>query len=213
MLVTWLAVVPVHPDRGTARDWAVQELSRREYQEAQPGLGERLLTWLWEQINQLQLGGGAPPVPALILIGVLIGAVVTYAVRRSGGLHGTARRKAAAVLPERQTTAADHRAAAQRHEDAQEWDLAVVERFRAVARELEERALLTRQPGRTALEVARDGGAARPDLASELIAAAHFFDDVSYGHLSVSESAVEALRTLDNRLLANKPSNQPVATQ
>jgi hypothetical protein len=203
-MLNWLAAVPVDPDRDTARDWAVQELSRREYQSAKPGLGERLLTWLWDLFNRIELAGGAPPVPALVLIAVVIAAVVTYAVRRSGGLHGTARRKAAPVLPDRSTTAADHRAAAQRHLDAQEWDHAVVEWFRAIARELEERALLIPQPGRTAVEVARDGGAARPDLASDLLAAAHYFDDVSYGHLSVGRPAVEALRDLDDRLRAGR---------
>jgi hypothetical protein len=104
------------------------------------------------------------------------------------------------VLPQRHTTAADHRAAAQRHADAQEWGLAVVERFRAIARELEERALLSPQPGRTALEVAQEGGKALPELTSDLLAAAHVFDDVSYGHLTVGPAADQALRALDERL-------------
>jgi hypothetical protein len=78
----------------------------------------------------------------------------------------------------------------------------VVERFRAIARELEERALLSPQPGRTAREVARDGGAALPELASDLLVAAHHFDDVSYGHLTVDRRADQALRDLDDRLRA-----------
>ena len=202
MRLNWPAAVPVHPDRGTARDWAVQELSRQEYQDAKPGLGERLLTWFWDLINGSSVGIGAPPVLALVLIVAVITAVVIYAVRRSGGLHGTARRKAGAVLPHRYTTAADHRAAAERHAGAEEWSLAVVERFRAIARELEERALLRPQPGRTAMEVARDGGAALPDLSADLLAAARFFDDVSYGHLEVGPPADQALRSLDERLQA-----------
>ena len=202
--MNWLVTVPVQPDRGTARDWAVQELSRREYQDAQPGLLERLLNWFWHLNDKVHLGVEAPPVPALVLIVLAVAAVVTYAIRRSGGLHATARRKAAVVLPDRPSTAADHRAAARRHTDAQQWDLAVVEWFRAVARELEERALLNPQPGRTALEVARDGGSARPDLAAELLTAAHYFDDVSYGHLAVGESAVAALRELDDRLTTTR---------
>jgi hypothetical protein len=199
------AGVPVHPDRGTARDWAVQELSRQEYQDAKPGLGERLLRWFWNLVDGTSLGFGAPPTLALVLIVAVIAAVVFYAVRRSGGLRPAARRKAGAVLPQRHTTAAEHRSAAERHAAAREWGPAVVERFRAIARELEERALLRPQPGRTAMEVARDGGAALPDLAGGLLAAARSFDDVSYGHLEVGPEADQALRSLDERLRAARP--------
>ncbi|HST86478.1 MAG TPA: DUF4129 domain-containing protein [Kineosporiaceae bacterium] len=202
MFVSGLAAVPVHPDRGTAQDWAVQELARREYQEAKPSLAERVLQWVVDQIGKLNFDAGAPPELALLLIAFVVGAVVTYAVYSSGGLHSTARRKGGRVLPERHTTAADHRAAAQRHADAEEWGPAVVERFRAIARELEERALLSPQPGRTAREVARDGGKALPELASDLLVAAHHFDDVSYGHLSTDRRADQALRDLDERLRA-----------
>jgi len=205
MIVTWATAVPVHPDRGTAREWAVQELSRQEYQDAEPGLGERLLRWFWDLLNRIEVGAGTPPAPALILLTLLVAAVILYAVRRAGGLHRNARRKPVRVLPTGHTTAADHRAAAQRHTDAEEWGPAVIERFRAIARELEERVLLSPQPGRTAREVARDGGAARPDLAADLLIAARYFDDVSYGRLSVGRSADQALRDLDDRLRTRAP--------
>jgi len=202
MFVSLPAAVPVHPDRGTARDWAVQELARREYQEAKPSLAERVLEWITSHLGKLHFRADTPPELALLLIALVVGAVVTYAVYQSGGLHGTARRKGDRVLPESHTTAADHRAAAQRHAEAGDWGQAVVERFRAIARELEERALLSPQPGRTAREVARDGGKALPELASDLLVAAHHFDDVSYGHLRVDQRADQALRDLDERLRA-----------
>jgi hypothetical protein len=192
--------VPVQPGRGEARSWAFEELSRREYQEARPGLVERGLKWLWDRINLLDLGTGAPPTLGLVAMGVLIAAVLWYSVRRSGGLHRVARRASVEVLPDRPTTAAEHRLEADRQAAAGAWDLAVVERFRAVARELEEQALLEVQPGRTAVEIAREGGRARPDLVTELLRASRFFDDVSYGHLSVGSAADEALRELDDRL-------------
>lgn len=197
-----LSAVPVRPDRPRARSWAVEELSRREYQEARPGLVERALAWVWDRINLLDLGVGAPPTLGLVVIALVVAAVVAYAVRRSGGLRRMARLRAGAVLPDATVTAAEHRAAAERHAAASEWDLAVVERFRAIARELEERALLVPQPGRTAVEVAREGGAARPDLAAGLVRAARSFDDVSYGGLSVGRDADRALRDVDDRLRA-----------
>ncbi len=60
VLAAWSATVPVRPDRGTARDWAVQELTRKEYQEAEPGIGERLLRWFWDRLDSVSLGGSAP---------------------------------------------------------------------------------------------------------------------------------------------------------
>jgi uncharacterized protein DUF4129 len=195
-----MMLVPVQPDRDQAREWAVQELSRREYQEARPDPLERALRWVWDAINGISTDVGAPPLLGLLVVTIVIALVVTYAVRRAGGLHGTARRRTAPVLPTRHTTAADHRAAAERHADAEEWDQAVVEQFRAVARELEERALLSPQPGRTALEVAREAGKSRPDLAADLLKAARSFDDVSYGHLTVGRPAYTALLDLDGRL-------------
>jgi hypothetical protein len=200
--MSWFAGVPVHPDRGTAREWAVQELSRREYQEAKPGFATRVIQWFLDRLSDVPIGIDAPPVLGLVVITVVVAAVVTYAVHRSGGLRATARRKAAQVLPEKHTTAAEHRAAAQRHALTEEWGAAVVERFRAIARELEERALLNPQPGRTAREVARDGGKALPDLAADLLQAAHYFDDVSYGQLTVDRAAEQTLRDLDERLQA-----------
>jgi hypothetical protein len=90
----------------------------------------------------------------------------------------------------------------------------VVERFRAIARELEERALLSPQPGRTAREVARDGGKALPELAADLLVAAHHFDDVSYGQLNVDRRVDQTLRDLDERLRAASPvSAQAVPAQ
>jgi hypothetical protein len=53
--------------------------------------------------------------------------------------------------------------------------------------------------------VARDGGKALPDLASDLLAAAHHFDDVSYGHLNVGRPAYQALHELDDRVRAAQP--------
>ena len=200
-----LADVPVNPDRDLARQWANQELAKHEYQAAKPGLVERAIQWILDRLDQIQVSGGAPSGLGLVVVTALIVAVVGYVIYRAGGLPGAARRRAAEVLPIRHTSAAEHRAAADRHAAAGQWDLAVVERFRAIARELEERALLLPQPGRTAVEVARDGGRAVPALAEDLLRAARYFDDVSYGHLAVGPQADVALRELDAQLRAARP--------
>jgi hypothetical protein len=202
ILLSIPAAVPVEPDRVEARRLAVTELSRREYQEAKPGIIERVLIWLRDFAQGLDLGHNPPARLGMALIVVLIGAAVTYAIYRSGGLRGTARRRGDALLPDRPTTAADHRAAADRHAAAGAWDDAVRERFRAVARELEERAVLNPQPGRTAYELATRAGRELPALAGELVAGARLFDDVTYGSLPATPADDASLRALDDHVRA-----------
>jgi hypothetical protein len=197
--------VPVQPGRDQARAWAVNELSRREYQAAKPSLLERALHWIADKLGQIRFGADTPVTLGLGVLAVIVIAVIVFVLYRTGGFHRTAQRPTSGVLPDRPTTAAQHRDRADRHAAAQEWGQAVVERFRAIARELEERALLTPQAGRTALEVAQDAGRALPELAADLVAAAHSFDDVSYGHLDVGPEADQALRALDGRLAAARP--------
>ncbi|HET9658565.1 MAG TPA: hypothetical protein VFP72_24650, partial [Kineosporiaceae bacterium] len=136
--------VPVRPDRDTARGWAVEELAHREYQVARPGLLQRALQAIWDWLNQhgpdLPQGDGTRIV-LVVLIFVLVG-LVLYAVQRSGGLRRQSRRGKEAVFSGPARTAAGHRAAAEAAERDGQWATAVVERFRAITRELEERAVL-----------------------------------------------------------------------
>ena len=78
-------------------------------------------------------------------------------------------------------TAAELRAAADAAAARGDWSTAVLERFRAVVRSLEERALLDDRPGRTAHEAAEAAAARLPARAAELRRAARLFDDVCYG--------------------------------
>jgi hypothetical protein len=137
---------------------------------------------------------------SLLLLGVLaavIIALVAWGLYRAGGLGRTARSGAGAVLTDRATSAAEHRARADEAAAAGRWDEAVRHRFRAIARTLEDEAVLTPQPGRTADEVARDAGARLPGLAGPLLAGARTFDDVAYGGRQVDAAADERMRNLD----------------
>ena len=78
-------------------------------------------------------------------------------------------------------TAADYRAEAERFAAAQDWREAVRARFRAVIRELEQRGVLDPRPGRTAGEIAAEGGGAVPEIGNDLRRAARTFDEVWYG--------------------------------
>lgn len=205
-----LGGVPVDPDRQQARQWVVEELSRKEYQDARPSLIERALAWVQDRFDGIRPGFGSPVQITVTVLAVLLVTAVAFAVWRSGGIRRQFRRRAPAVLPDYVTTASGHRTAADRHAQAGQWADAVLERFRAIARELAERALVPANPGATATEVARAGGLALPALASDLRTAARHFDDVCYGHLELTDAAGNQadafLRGLDERVRTAKAS-------
>lgn len=203
-LLPRLADVPVDPDRSEARRWVTAELSRQEYQDARPSLIEQLLTWIQERLAAVHVGFDSPVQMTVAVLAGLALAAAGYALWRSGGVRRQFRRRGRAALPARSSSAAEHRAAAERYAEQGRWDSAVLERFRAIARELSERALVPAAPGATAAEVAEAGGTALPELATDLRAAAGTFDDICYGHLPLSGAAgqrAEAfLRELDERV-------------
>jgi hypothetical protein len=203
-----VATVPVDPSREQARGWAVDELSRREYQANQPGLVERGIRWLLDQLDHVHLRGNPGPSLALGITVVLLAAVIGYAIWRAGGLGRQARRPSDDALFAGQgpLLPAEHRAAADRAAAAQDWNTAVLERFRAVVRELEERTVLVPQPGRTADEAARAGGHQLPDLAAALAAGARTFDDVRYGDRPGTAQGDAQLRALDTAVRRSRAS-------
>ena len=78
------------PPATRRRQWAVEELSRREYAQAQPGLIERAADWLADQLGRaLELARGDLGSPGAALavgvVAVLLLAVVGYAIWRFGG--------------------------------------------------------------------------------------------------------------------------------
>jgi hypothetical protein len=68
-------------------------------------------------------------------------------------------------------------------------------------------------PGRTATELAKDGGAVLPGLLSELLQAATTFNDVSYGQRPGTEAAYRMIADLDDHLRSRGPARitAPVA--
>ncbi|MGP3928114.1 DUF4129 domain-containing protein [Streptomyces sp. 8N616] len=199
--------VPVTIPRVPARDAAERELSKPMYREHEPGLFQRALDWFWERIDDL-LGAasGVTPGGTLGLVVIVIAVVLlVVALRlRLGALRRTPATDGG-LFDDRPRSAAEHRAAAERHAADQHWDQAVQERMRAVVRSLEERALLEPRPGRTADEAATEAGRSLPDHADPLQAAARAFDDVTYGGRHATPDAYAQLRDLDADLQRSKP--------
>jgi len=197
--------VPVQPGADEARRWLVEELAKPGY-DTRPSLLQRFLEWLqglFDGAPVLDLGG--PLTAALVVVAVLVVAGVAYWV--AGPVRLSRRAAASAVvLDDDARTAVEMRSAADAAAATGDWATAALERFRAVVRSLEERAVLDPRPGRTAWEAAEAAGERVPDVAEGLERGAHLFDDVAYGKASVGPEADAFLRALDERTLAARPA-------
>lgn len=208
-----LARVPVDLGRDAARGAARSELAKPEYAIDRPGLVQRGLDWVLDKLlGLLHTAGSATPFgwAGLATLGALL-LLAIVAVRLRLGPWATARRSGTApLLSGRPRSAAEHRARAEAHARAGEWDDAVRERLRAIVRGLQERGLVDSPAGWTAHEAAAEGGRAVPEAADALHRAADLFDGVHYGGRHAGPAQEQELRDLDARLAARRPS-LPVA--
>ena len=192
--------------RDTAREAAREQLRRREYADAQPSLVLRAVGRALREIGELlDRAAGAAPGGRLGLLALLALLVVFVAVvlSRVGPL---ARRSTSSPLFTGSTilTAGEHRTLAEQAAAEQRWADAVRERLRAVVRDLEARGALDPRPGRTAGEVARDGGAAVPALAAPLQRAAGLFDEVWYGGRTADAGSYAVLVAVDHAVAGSR---------
>lgn len=191
--------VPVDPSAPEAQQWARAELERAIYHQ-EPSLWDRFWRWLVETLTDLLTGmpvGGSPLVPLLVVLALAVAVALVLAWH--GRLQRTRRAAApsATVFDDERTSAtlrADSEAAARRGD----LDAAVLDRFRAVVRSLDERGLLEDRPGLTAREAAGVAASALPGLAEAWTRAAGVFDSVRYGHLAATPADLAAMRDLDS---------------
>ncbi|MBR8741315.1 DUF4129 domain-containing protein [Nocardiopsis sp. MG754419] len=204
--------LPAEVTRDEGRRRAIEELSDPLYGEHEPSIIDRFLDWLDSWLGSLLSAGegflpGEVWAAGLLLI-LAIGAVVLIVYlrpsrnRRSGALvhEGTVR------------SAAEHRAAADRHEADGEYAAAVTERLRAISVDLEDRTIITPRAGRTATELSTEAAAVLPGEAEGLREGARIFNDVAYGDRAATADAARTLRELDTRLRAARPAVDGTAT-
>ncbi|MGY1436095.1 DUF4129 domain-containing protein [Streptomyces reniochalinae] len=206
--------VPVTTPRLPAREDAERELSRPEYHQHDPPLYQRALDWLWHRLTDL-LNTAAEATPGgwvgLLAVCLLIALLLISLRLRLGRLRPAPTTDPGALFTDHPRTAAEHRAAAESHAHAGNWNAAVQECMRGIVRSLEERALLDPRPGRTADEAAAEAGRALPHHATRLGAAAHTFDEVTYADRPADRTSYEDLRDLDAALLRTPPPPNPPA--
>ena len=200
--------VPVDPDADTARRWARDELSKAIYHQ-RPSLLQMLWRWLqdqWQQmqghLGQLDTRTASIAVVGLLLAGGLIALAVAGPVRRAR----VTRRPSVVVFGDDTRTARQLREAAEALAAQGLWSQAVLERFRALLRGLEERTVLDERPGRTAHEAAHEAGLRLAGHASDLDQAGRLFDDVCYGDAEADRSGFQWLAELDGTVARTRPA-------
>ena len=193
-------------DRDAAHEAAQRELAKPIYPKA--SLTERFSEWLQDLLYRIaqegsQLPGGWFTISVLLIILAVAMVVAVRVARRTmrtnrGGEH--------ALFGSHELTAAQHRSTAEQYAAQGDWATAIRHRVRAIARQLEEDGVLGAVPGRTATELAKDAGAALPDLAAELSQAVHAFNDVTYGERPGTEAEYRMVVDLDGHLRSRGPA-------
>ena len=200
--------VPVDPDADQAQQWIVGELAKPEYQAAQPSWFDRLSEAFWNWLNSLDLsGGGAAQAPLLaifliVIVAVVIAAIIVFGiprVNRKSAVTGS-------LFEDDERTSAELRASAADAASREEWDRAIEELFRALAKLLTERGLLFTSPGTTAHDFSASAADVFPDFAAQLIDGGVLFDTVRYLEKPGSREGYEQLVRLENALRSRKPA-------
>ena len=207
----------LEPGPDQARSWLREELRAATYH--QEPLVDRLWRWVMHRLDDLS----APPghlsgVPTLVTVVVtlLVAGLVLWVLPRVRRERAV-RRLGGPVLEDPSVTAAQYRERAASARAAGRYGEAVLDSFRAMARDMGNRTLLDDAPGRTAHEVSVAVAAAFPPFAGDLARAAHLFDSVRYGNGSAGAQQAEDVAALDTALARSRPaptgaSTAPVAT-
>ncbi|MBV9486516.1 MAG: DUF4129 domain-containing protein [Frankiaceae bacterium] len=188
--------------RGGAQNDARHELSKAIYHRQSDPWPVRAVRWVGHQLDHI-LSKALDAAPAgnigalaLVLLLVIIVGLLVWRV-------GVPRRVAsigAVLSPTSTRSAAEHRQLSERAAASADYATAVLERMRAITRELEERGVLDDRAGRTATEVATDAGPRLGSVADDLPAAAQTFNDVVYGEVPADARLLDVLIRADDRV-------------
>ena len=203
------ADVPATPDASPAREAAERELARPEYQ-AQETLWARLWRWIMEHLDPGNVMVGAPRWLSILIIVVVVlalTAVLVFLLSRITRVRRARTNRALFADDDRSSTTLTRAA-----DDAAgrgDWATAVVERFRAIIRSLDERGALEDYPGMTAHEAATIAAAVVVDLADDLHRAGALFDAVRYGEVVSTPEQDAWMRELAEAVRRTRPAPRP----
>lgn len=210
--MTFWAEPPLVPGEEEARRWAEEELAKGIYHGNGESLFERILRAISEFFSRAEASSDVSTgwVAITIVIALIVALALAFVLY--GPLRRVRKVKTGShdVLADDTRSAAELRAAADAHEQAGQWSLAVLERFRALTRSLIERAILRDRPGQTAYEVTHEAGPKLPQVATEIHQAGALFDRVCYGEVPATEAEASWLREVDERVALTRPDTTAV---
>jgi hypothetical protein len=203
VIPTSRAATPLVPDADEARQWLTDELSKPEYQAAQPTAFDLAMQAIRDWFAELLAGATGVPGPVLTLIVVVVVAALVVVAFLVFGLPRL-RRARSTTVPlfddgDLRDLAALRRAAAAAAAAA-DWPLAIEERFRAIVRGLVDRDLVQVHPGTTARGFADSATRLFPEHAAELRATAAGFEGVRYLGRPGDAAEYERATALETRL-------------
>jgi len=209
-LSTVVLDVPVDPDAPDARKLLLDELGKPEYAAARPTLIDRIAQAIQDWLGSFQgpADGSVPDIFPLVVTVLVVGLIV--AAFFVFGRPRLQRRSAVAGAlfsdDDDTRTSAELRSSAQRAAAAGDFVVAIEEMFRAVARQLAERTVVSVTPGTTAQEFAARAGRTFPEHGGRLARGARSFDGVRYLDRSGSREEFDEVSALDRDLLSARPA-------
>lgn len=204
--------VPVDLGPDEARRILQDELEKSRYQPAPAGAEtpewlKQLQRWFQNLLDSL---GGENTVPAWVVVLVIVGIAVVVVAFLLFGVPRI-RRRSGIATDDALFEADDHRDAAAMRRDADaaaragDYASAIAERFRAIARSLHERTLVSTLPGSTAHDVARRAAVPLPEQSAALRAAASDFDAVRYLGDPGDRERYARMASLDDAVARTRP--------
>ena len=201
--MTWLDP-PLDPSGSEAHSKLRNELLNPEYH--QQNVLRETLDWVERGVNKgLDRASQASPLSTLALMVIFVGLVALLAWLASQARRTAHQRdQKRAVLTEEVVTSAELRARAEAALEADRFEEAVVEGFRALAVRQVERGRLTDTPGATAHEVASILATEYAALGDRVRASALLFDEVLYGGRPATRAQAESVLAVDDDLVVRR---------
>lgn len=172
---------PLNPSPADAARWLADELSKWEYVAQRDWLSEFIDWWT----NLLRGNPTMPGIPVLTstFVGLMAIALIGLLAWRMwpGRAESVRRQQRLDSLIEAGVSASDYRKRSIAAMESGDYDLAVIEGFRAIVADLDARGILGDRPARTAREAAALIAGAEPGVASQVNLAAGWFDAAAYG--------------------------------
>lgn len=194
--------VPATPNAEEARRRAEEELAGPAYH-PEESLVSRLWRWIAEHFDPRDVVPQAPAWLSVLVVVLILTALVVLLVMLLTRVSGARRSRIKdGLLFEDERDALTLTRAADAAAERGDWVTAVVERFRAIIRSLDERGAIEDYPGMTAHEAAGLAAPSVGPLAEDLRQGADLFDAVRYGHVMSAPAQDAWMRSLADQIAA-----------